>query len=451
MPIQLEKYLENTWAHKRDVNRDIKATILAAGLGSRMYPLTRHYLPKPMFPLAGTVPILETWVKRLVQCGITNISMNISVLGNTIKSYFKDDSQFGVDIQYVEEATPSGTLGAVCKQALGEKAIRVSEDELMPEIGEFTGTTIVAPSGDIVTTFDSASLEQMYEIHKQKGAAVTIILTPIPWEKRIECGTAELGCCEDLRGSISRSGKIVNFREKDPNSPSNLNNASIYMIEKDFLKTLDPMRTQAKLGMKEPFYDFGKHVFPAMLDQLKYITFGKDHILWGLQYDGLWFDVGRKEDYLSVNNAFMDGEIKIELPYESLPWGYLGSEVSIDFSKVDITPPVIIGNGCIIENGAKLGPYAVIGDGWTIEEGSHISKSVLWKAYPYITDEGEEVPVRERKLVDRHQVCKGATIKECIIVGGTIQGDLQKKTVDVLEDGRIEILPIDWVPEGPRA
>jgi NDP-sugar pyrophosphorylase family protein len=294
-------------------------------------------------------------------------------------------------------------------------------------------------------------LNNTWSFRKDVNHDIKTAILAAPWEQRVECGTAELGGCENLQGSISKSGKIVDFREKDPNSPSNLNNASIYMIEKDFLKMLDPMRTQAKLGMKEPFYDFGKHVFPAMLDQLKYISLPKDHILWGLQYDGLWFDVGRKEDYLNVNNALMDGEIEIDLPYESLPWGYLGNEVSIDFSKVDITPPEIIGNGCIIKKGTKIGPYAVIGDGWTIEEASHISKSVLWKTYPYIGKGGKEVPVGERKYVDRHQVCRGTIIQECIIVGGIIQGELQRKTVDVSEDGHIEILPIDWVPEGPRA
>ena len=321
----------------------------------------------------------------------------------------------------------------------------------MPAIEKFKGTTIIAPSGDIVTNFGSEALEEMYEIHKKQGAAFTMVLSPIPWERRAEFGTVELESPENLQGEISKSGKIVNFREKDPNSPSNLNNASIYMIEMDLLKILDSFRTEANIAIEESFYDFGKHVFPAMLGELKYVTLPKDFVLWGIQYDGLWFDVGRKRDYLSVNKSLLDGDFEIEIAYEKLPWGYLGTNVTINFSKVTIIPPVVIGNDCIIEAGTTLGPYAVIGDGWRIERGACISNSVLWELYSYFPDGGGEISADQRKLDDSHEVRRGVSVDECIIVGGTIERNLSGKTVDVLEDGQIEILSIDWVPEGKRA
>ncbi|MCP5107442.1 MAG: NDP-sugar synthase [bacterium] len=451
MAIELKNYLANSWTHKKEENGKIKLTVLAAGLGKRMDPLTAHHLPKPMFPIGGSVPMTEMWVRRSVKSGITDISMNLCVLSNTIKNYFEDGAKFGANITYVEEDKPSGTLGGVCKQALGSKAKKVFKNETMPVIGEFNGTTIIAPSGDIVTDFDSEMLEAMYDIHKKKGAALTMVLSPIPWEKRGEFGTVELGAPDDLKGVISKSGEITNFREKDPDSPSNLNNASIYMIEMDLLKALDPLRTAADPKLDEPFYDFGKHVFPAMLGQLEYIKLPKDFLLWGIQYDGLWFDVGRKRDYLNVNKSFLDGDFELEVPYEKLPWGYLGTNAAIDFSKVTIIPPVIIGNNCIIAPETTLGPYAVIGDDWTIERKVSVSNSVLWRRYSYFSNDGDEVPVIERKVDDMHQVRRGVEINESIIVGGTIESDLHEKTVDVLQDGRTEILPIDYIPKGSRA
>jgi mannose-1-phosphate guanylyltransferase/phosphomannomutase len=451
MAIELNDYLVNSWTHKRDINDKIKLTILAAGLGKRMDPLTAYHLPKPMFPIGGSVPMTEIWVRRAVKSGITDISMNLCVLSNTIKNHFKNGARFGAHINYVEEDIPSGTLGGVCKQALGNKARQAFENERMPEIEAFKGTTIIAPSGDIITNFESELLEEMYEIHKKKGSAFTMVLTPIPWEKRGEFGTVELESPGNLKGAISKSGKIVNFREKDPDSPSNLNNASIYMIEMDLLKVLDPLRTPANLQSREPFYDFGKHVFPAMLNRLKYVKLPKDFLLWGIQYDGLWFDVGRKRDYLNVNKSFLDGDFDLEIPYEKLPWGYLGTNVAIDFSKVTIIPPVIIGNDCIIAPETRIGPYAIIGDGWTIERKACISNSVLWKRYAYFPNKGDQISVNERKVDDMHQVRRGVTIDECIIVGGTIESDLREKTVDVLQDGQIEIIPIDWIPNETRA
>jgi mannose-1-phosphate guanylyltransferase/phosphomannomutase len=452
LPIQFDpSFWQDCWTYEKGVQDDIKCAILAAGLGKRMDPLTARHLPKPLFPLGGKIPMAEVWVRRLVESGITDISMNLCVLKNTIKRYFRDGTKLGASIRYVEEDTPSGTLGGVCKQGLGAKAKRVLPGESMPLGPEFRGSTLIAPSGDIVTNFGSELLEQMYDEHKRMGAALTMILVPVPWDRRKDYGTVVLDRPEPRTGILSQSGRIEEFREKDPDSPSNLNNASIYMIEMDLLKTLDPLRTAASADAENAFYDFGKHVFPALLGQLPYVSLPKDFLLWGLQYDGAWFDVGQKRDYLRVNEYLLDGKLNIDLPYEKLPWGHLGSNVTINFSRVDIHPPVVIGNNCIIEPNTTLGPYAVIGDGWIVEDRVTIRNSVLWERYPFFDEEGNEISVDERKLVDRHEVRRGVTIEESIVVGGAIQTDVKEQTVDILEDGALGILPIDYVPSGPRA
>ena len=458
MPVELDNILKNTWAHQQGVQEQLKLCILAAGLGSRMDPIPQHHLPKPMFPLGGVVPMAEFWVRRAVESGITNISMNLCVLKDTIKSYFRDGLLFGANITYVEEKEPSGTLGGICKQALGNSAKLVMAEEGPVDLEPFQGSTIIAPSGDIVTNFDSELLQQIYEIHRRQGAALTMLLSPIPWDRRRDFGTVQLGPTERFDGLISESGPIIDFLEKDPDSPSNLNNASIYIIEMDLLKELDPLRTAASKDLREPFYDFGKHVFPAMLERLDYVKLSRNYPLWGVRYDGLWFDVGRKRDYLSINQSILDGHIGVDLPYQKLPWGYLGSNVVINLNEVTIIPPVVIGHECIIEPGAKIGPYAIIGDGWTIEKDVRISNSVLWKRYAFFTKLGEKISARERKLVDRHEIRQGSVIDECIIIGGTITPELYEsgdnklwgKTVDVLENGELQLVSIDWVPKGPR-
>jgi NDP-sugar pyrophosphorylase family protein len=406
---------------------------------------------KPLFPLGGKVPMAEAWVRRAVESGIGSVSMNLCVLKETIKRHFEDGTKFGARIEFVEEETPSGTLGGVCKQALGASAKSVTPGEPPAPFQAFEGSTLIVPSGDIVTNFSSELLEQMYDIHKKRGSAFTVVLVPVPWERRKDYGTVVLDGVEELQGAISKSGRISEFREKDPESPSNLNNASIYMIETELLRALDPLRTPAGREIEEPFYDFGQHVFPALLGRLPHVSLPRDFLLWGIQYDGAWFDVGQKRDYLRVNEYVLDGKLDLSLPYERLPWGYLGTDVAIDFSQVTIVPPVVIGNRCVIERGTTLGPYAVIGDGWVIEEGAEIRNSVLWERYSYFDDDGLEVSARERKLVDRHEVRRRMKIEESIIAGGTVREDLVEKTVDVNEDGSLGILPIDYVPTGPRA
>jgi mannose-1-phosphate guanylyltransferase/phosphomannomutase len=346
--------------------------------------------------------MVEVWVRRLVESGITDISMNLCVLSETIKRHFGDGSKFAAKIEYVDEEVPSGTLGGVCKQALGLEAKTLPSEENHPTSSAFKGSTVIAPSGDIVTNFGSELLEEMYDIHKKVGAALTMVLVPVPWERRKDFGTVVLENPETRRGIVSKSGRIKEFVEKDPNSPSNLNNASIYMIETELLRVLDALRTEANVDVSKPFYDFGKHVFPALLGRLSDVNIPKKFPLWGIQYDGSWFDVGQKRDYLRVNEYLLDGKIEISLPYEKLPWGYLGTNVNIDFSKVNIIPPVVIGNNCIIEPGATLGPYAVVGDDWRIQKKVQLRHSVLWGRYSYFDDNGREVPAEARKQVDRH-------------------------------------------------
>ena len=80
---------------------------------------------------------------------------------------------------------------------------------------------------------------------------------------------------------LSKSGQIVDFREKEADSPSNLNNASIYIIEASLLKELDALRTEARLDVEGTMYDFGKHVFPALLGKLPYAKLSRDNLLVG--------------------------------------------------------------------------------------------------------------------------------------------------------------------------
>ncbi|MCE9528955.1 MAG: NDP-sugar synthase [Planctomycetales bacterium] len=437
------------WAEKRGLASQLKCAILAAGLGRRLEPLTARHLPKPLFPLGGRVPIAEIWVRRMVEAGIRDISMNLCVLAETIERHFGNGSRLGASITYVQEQTPSGTLGGVCKQALGRVAKTFANER--PLTAEpFQGSTLLAPSGDVVTNFSAALLEEMYDIHTRSGAAFTMVLVPVPWERRKDFGTVLLEGAEKRAGLISRSGRIVDFLEKDPNSPSNLNNASIYMLEMDLLRELDALRTPASLQEPQPFYDFGKHVFPAMLGRLPHGKLSRDYPLWGIEYDGAWFDVGQKRDYLEVHRKLLDGELDVPLPFERQPWGFLGTDSRIH-PQANIVAPVVIGNHCVIEAGATIGPHAIIGDGWTVEGGASVKNSVLWESYPYFDESGSEIPAAARRTLDPHRVAAGVTVDGSIVTGGQIDRDLADSTAHVDSTGKLTVFSIDWVPGDPRA
>jgi NDP-sugar pyrophosphorylase family protein len=435
MPIEMgQEYLETR--PLRNCSQKVGVCILAAGLATRLEPISR-VIAKGAFPLGGRIPIIELWVRKFVAAGISNIAMNLHRVPESIRSYFGDGSRFVADIVYADEQVPSGTLGGAIKmlRALEQKGFH-------PE-------RVFIPSGDIVSGIGMEHLQEMMAQHTKNGAAVTVMLAPIPSHRRADFGTVILeGTPAGQDVSPGTYARILDFVEKDPDSPSNENNASHYLIETDFLRELERYLTPAESQIEEACYDFGKHVFPGMKGRITHLQSlsRRQHDLYGYEPGTLWFDVGSKRDYLKVNTVVLNDEIDVQVPYTRYPWGWMGEEVAIDLGRVTIKPPVIIGNRCTVLPGAEIGPNVVLGDGWTCHKGAQLKDAVLWPHYNF-RGAGDE---RGLPASATREVRDGVVVDTSIIVGGVIVSDTVGKVVDVSLDGALEIRSIDWVPTGPR-
>ena len=93
----------------------MKAMILAAGLGSRMRPLTDH-TPKPLLEVGGK-PLIVWHIERLKEAGFTQIVINVAYLGQQIIDYLGNGSQYGVSIEFSDEQTEGAleTAGGIVK------------------------------------------------------------------------------------------------------------------------------------------------------------------------------------------------------------------------------------------------------------------------------------------------------------------------------------------------
>lgn len=114
------------------VARRMKAFILAAGVGSRLRPITDH-LPKPMVPIAEGMPLLEHHIRQLKAQGIREFVINLHHLADRITGYFGDGSRHGVHIEYSDETGELlDTAGAVRKAApmLGDEFLLIYGDQL---------------------------------------------------------------------------------------------------------------------------------------------------------------------------------------------------------------------------------------------------------------------------------------------------------------------------------
>ena len=103
----------------------MKAMILAAGLGTRMRPLTDN-TPKPLLQVGGRA-LIEYHIENLARAGIVDIVINHFYLGEKLEAALGDGSDYGVHLQYSRETERLETAGGIVKALplLGEESFAV--------------------------------------------------------------------------------------------------------------------------------------------------------------------------------------------------------------------------------------------------------------------------------------------------------------------------------------
>ena len=88
---------------------ELKAVIQAGGEGTRLAPYST-VLPKALMPI-GEGTVIDSMLKLLADAGVSTVYITVSKLGHLIRSYCGDGSRWGLEIVYVDESKPLGTIG----------------------------------------------------------------------------------------------------------------------------------------------------------------------------------------------------------------------------------------------------------------------------------------------------------------------------------------------------
>src|SRR5436190_2638756 len=135
----------------------MKAMILAAGFGTRLFPLTIDRT-KPAIPFLGK-PLVGYVAEYLAQFGISEVVVNLHHQPQSVRDALGDGSDFGVKIDYtIEQPKILGTAGAL--------------DNARDHLG---GDTFLVVNGKIITDIDIAAA---VETHHSTGALATMVLKP---------------------------------------------------------------------------------------------------------------------------------------------------------------------------------------------------------------------------------------------------------------------------------
>jgi len=141
----------------------VKCMILAAGLGSRMRPLT-NVTPKPLLKVGG-IPLIVWHLEKLAHQGITDIVINIAHLGYQLPKTLGDGSDWGVNIQYSDEQEEGGleSAGGIVKAL-----------PLLTDSNKYDDAFLVV-NGDVFTDYDFQDNR-----HLADGVLAHLILVPNP-------------------------------------------------------------------------------------------------------------------------------------------------------------------------------------------------------------------------------------------------------------------------------
>lgn len=226
----------------------MKAFLLAAGLGTRLRPLTDN-IPKCLVPLEGK-PLLYYWIRLFERYGIDELLINLHYRPEAVREYIEQlNTRLKIKLFYEKELMGSAGTVFANKEWIGNDR-------------EF-----IIAYADNLTCLD---VESMLNAHKEHKGVMTIGL--FKSAKPEECGIV----------SIGSDGLITGFYEKIKNPPGDLANAGVYIADR---KIFDIIGQEGKM-------DFGFDVLPKLTGRI-----------YGYKINEYFIDIGTPENY---SNACRD-------------------------------------------------------------------------------------------------------------------------------------------------
>ena len=210
-----------------------KALLVAAGVGSRLRPLT-DVLPKCLMPINGR-PLLGIWLDMLAEGGATEIVVNLHHHADLVAEYLRRSPHSGRVTPVIEEELlgTAGTLLRNRERLLGDSLFFAHADNL-----------------------SSFALDRFLATHRNRPPGTAMTMMTFIAEDPRKAGVVDLDA----------KGVVVGFHEKSPNPPGNLANAAVFMLEPEVLAFL------AALG--KPVAEFSTDVIPHYVGRIA--TFRND-------------------------------------------------------------------------------------------------------------------------------------------------------------------------------
>lgn len=318
---------------------EIVGAILAAGLGTRLRPVTDH-CPKPLVPVGG-VPLLEYGIEALAAAGVHHLGINLFHLADQIPPALAHRPE---RIEFVTESVLAGTGGG-----LRGIAARVPR------------TTMLCANGDALFDFD---LRAALAAHRASGASATLVLRrPRPEETFGRVGV-------DGDGQIQRIAEVEGLAPGRPDLTFGVY-TGVQIVEPAIIDALPPAGE----------CDVLRTAYRARL-----LAADRIGAFW-VPDDALWLDVGNEERMLAAQRAVLCGARAgtARLPSPDARGVRVDPEAVVE-SGARLEGPCAVLAGARVSAGARVGPNTVVDRGAHVAADADLENVLVW---PGVTANGQ--------------------------------------------------------------
>jgi mannose-1-phosphate guanylyltransferase len=293
----------------------MRAMVLAAGLGTRLLPLTKD-MAKPAVPFANR-PLIHYCLEWLCKNDVDEVVINLHHHPESVISVIEEHS-WAVKIHFSHEPQILGTAGGLKKAET-----------------YFVDGTFIMVNSDSVYEIDLAG---PLAHHREKGAVATMVLREASAKDRYG------------RVIIDKAGRVKEIRGRETlrEETEGYMFTGIHVFEPGVFHYIPAGR----------FYEINQMVYPRLIQE--------GRVVQGFVSDIFWAEVGNHKTYLQAHRDVLRRRRSSLVSESRMP------------PEAEMSLPVLIGRDCHVGAGARIGPMAVVGHRCTIGKETVIEDSVLW-------------------------------------------------------------------------
>jgi len=344
----------------------MRAMILSAGYGTRLWPLTEDRT-KPALPILGK-PLVGYVAEYLAGFGCREIVVNLHHRPESVRTALGDGSRFGVALTYVEEPIILGTSGAL------DNARHLLDRE-----------TFVVINGKIITDID---LHAALETHRNTNALATLVLLPNVARERFSVVEVTEGFVKGFGGMPGQSaGGRSRRQEQDAGNLDQPQDPDINQQQDAEVNQAAPLMFTGIQILEPRIFDYiPRGVFSHSTTDVYPPAIANGERIAAHVAKGKWYELSTIPRYLEISLALL----------------------------AERGTTVFTGARSQIATNAQVA-NSIIWDDVVIEAGAHVNRAVL----------GDGVRIQPREVVENAAVVRASLIRGSAAPAKALRGELR--------------------------